>query len=424
MSPSDIVPYLEAAALGLLVGLERAWSHRRAEQEAAGPRTFVVLALAGAVAHDAGPNVVAAGAIGCALLLMVGYLKTAHTDRGITTESAALITFLLGAEVLINAALAVGVAVVMTVALAIKGPIHRFSRDILSDVEVIDALKFLVAVFVVLPLLPNHPLGPYGALNPVKIWTLVVVLSGIGWGGYIGVRALGPRRGLAVMGFAGGFVSATAASASLARLVRANRGLSRPALVGVLLASSATLIQLMVVLSVANPRVLGDIAPAAAVGTGCVLLECLLLEGVVGLRGWRREPAGATAGAADPAPDVGGRPFRLGPAVLLAAVLTVVTVIARWSSAQAGSAGVVAAAALAGFADAHAPSLAVAGIAATGAVPVHTAVLAAASALATNTISKIGVTFWLGGAHFGLRFASAMVLPVVATGLTLAITLV
>ena len=52
-------------------------------------------------------------------------------------------------------------------------------------------------------------------LNPAKIWLLVVLLTGIGWVGYIGVRALGPQRGLLVTGLAGGFVSATATTASM-----------------------------------------------------------------------------------------------------------------------------------------------------------------------------------------------------------------
>jgi hypothetical protein len=38
-------PYVEATAMGLGVGLERYWSNRGREQQAAGSRTFAVLAL-------------------------------------------------------------------------------------------------------------------------------------------------------------------------------------------------------------------------------------------------------------------------------------------------------------------------------------------------------------------------------------------
>lgn len=66
------------------------------------------------------------------------------------------------------------------------------------------ALRFFVIAFVVLPLLPDRAMGPYGVLNPSKIWLLVVAVTGLGWVGYVAVRALGPERGLLITGFAGG----------------------------------------------------------------------------------------------------------------------------------------------------------------------------------------------------------------------------
>lgn len=406
---SDFAPYLEATALGLLVGLERAWTSREAEQQAAGARTFAVLGLAGAAAAATGPTVVAGGAVAIGLLLAIGYFRTAHADLGVTTESAALATFFLGALVRDHAALAVGAAVVMATVLAAKGPIHRFSREIVSAVEMTDALRFLVAAFVLLPLVPDRALGPYGALNPFKIWLLVVTLTGIGWAGYVAVRALGSQRGLPITGFAGGFVSATATSASMARMAKERRELTAPALSGILLASAATLVQLSLVLSVANRALLERLAPAAAIGVTLLVAEAALL-----LRRNRREPA-----AESPTSEPQSRPFRLGPALLLAAILTVVTLVARWAAALAGPGGAIGAAALSGFADAHAPSLAVATLAATGAVSTHTALLSTGCALATNTIAKVVLAMATGGRSFGLRFAASLVLPVAGTATAL-----
>lgn len=415
---SDFAPYIEATALGLLVGFERAWTSRQSEQQAAGVRTFAVLALAGAAAATTGPTVIAGGAIAIGMLLATGYFRTARSDLGLTTESAALATYFLGALVRDHAALAVGAAVVMASVLAAKGPIHRFSREIISTVEMTDALRFLVAAFVLLPLVPNRALGPYGALNPFKIWLLVVTLTGIGWAGYIAVRALGSRRGLPVTGFAGGFVSATATSASLARMAKENHDLTMPALSGMLLASAATLLQLSLVLSVANSRVLTELAPAAAVGVALLGLEAALLL-------WRaRRPSGdevTTAGKAEAAAQ--RRPLRLAPTLVLAAILTAVTLLARWAAAIAGASGAIGAAALAGFADAHAPSLAVATLAGTGAVSPHTALLATGCALATNTAAKIILVAAVGGHALGPRFAAAMAVPVAGTAMALALAL-
>jgi uncharacterized membrane protein (DUF4010 family) len=299
-------PYVEAAAMGLGVGLERELSNRGGEQQAAGSRTFAVLGLAGAVAAAFDDTVIAAGAVAVALLLVAGYLRTAGSDRGTTTEMAAFATYLLGALARTDAELAIGLAVVMAVLLAAKGPIHRFARQIITQTEIEDALRFFVIAFVVLPLLPDRKAGPYGALNPAKIWVLVVALTGIGWVGYIAVRALGPRRGLLVTGFAGGFISATATTASLGRLARHDPSAQPAAVGGALLASAATFIQLALVTAVANPDLLGRLAPALAAGLAVVAAEAVLL--------YRRSAAVTLPAATEAGDPVGrGRPFAFWP---------------------------------------------------------------------------------------------------------------
>ena len=92
-------------------------------------------------------------------------------------------------------------------------------------------------------------------LNPSKVWLLVVLLTGIGWVGYIGVRALGPQRGLLVTGLAGGFVSATATTASMGRIGRTAED-PRVPLAGALAASLATFLQLLVVIAYVDPALL------------------------------------------------------------------------------------------------------------------------------------------------------------------------
>ena len=409
-------PYVEAAAMGLGVGLERDWANRSGEQQAEGSRTFAVLGLAGAVAAALGGTVVAAGALGVAALLVAGYARTANADRGITTEAAALATFLLGALVRSDAELAVGLAVIMAVLLAAKGPIHRLAREIITNTEVEDALRFFVIALVVLPLLPDRKAGPYGVLNPFKIWLLVVALTGLGWAGYIAVRALGPRRGLLVTGFAGGFISATATTASLGRLARQDPTQRKPAVGGALLASGATLIQLALITSVANPHLLARLAPALGAGLAVIAAETTLL--------YRQatRPEEAEGGAADR--SIGrSRPFAFWPALALAAVLTVVLLGARWGTDLLGSGGAVLASALAGFADVHAAVLAIATLAAGGAVTTRTAIAAGGLALATNTVSKCVLAFTAGGRAFGMRFTGLVAVPTAVVAIAILIAL-
>ena len=46
-----------------------------------------------------------------------------------------------------------------------KPKLHRFSRELVSDREIADGLVLLAGALIVLPLLPDEPIGPYGALN-------------------------------------------------------------------------------------------------------------------------------------------------------------------------------------------------------------------------------------------------------------------
>ena len=138
--------------------------------------------------------VVAGGAVAVGALLTAGYLETAERHLGATTEVAAFATYLLGAILLDDATLAVLLAVVMVVLLLARGPVHRFADEVLTRTEVEDAVRFFVIAFVVLPLLPDRAMGPYGVLNPSHIWLLVVAQFRMVICWYAGVPMMRDRR--------------------------------------------------------------------------------------------------------------------------------------------------------------------------------------------------------------------------------------
>lgn len=406
MSWQQLQPFLVALAIGLLLGFERERSHSR--RIAAGSRSFALLALLGAVAASFGPWVVVAGLAGIGALMALAYVRTSTEDPGTTTEIAGLVTYLLGALAYARPAVAVALAVVVVGLLLSKNRIHRFAREIVSEVELEDAIKFLVVAFVVLPLLPDRALGPYGVLNPAKVWLLVVLLTGIGWAGYIGVRALGPQRGLLVTGLAGGFVSASATTAAMGRLSRTGTGLRAP-LASALVASLATFAQLIIVMAYVDTEVLRRLWPA-------VLCSALVLAVVAALvyRGASHDVAAPDAPAV-PA----GRPFALRPALILAAVLIVALLVGRWGADVLGPQGAVLAAFGAGLADAHAGAIAAATLASAGDISVDTALAAVAAALGSNLLVKIVLAFASGGRRFGLGFLAGMAAPTIVFGLAL-----
>lgn len=412
MSWQQIQPFVVALAIGLLIGFERERSHLI--KLSAGSRSFALLALLGAVAASLGQWLVVAGLVGVALLMALAYFRTSDEDPGTTTEIAALVAYLLGALAYSRPAMAGALAVVVAGLLLSKSRIHRFAREIVNEVELEDAIKFFVVAFVILPLLPDRALGPYGVLNPATVWLLVVLLTGIGWVGYIGVRALGAERGLLVTGLAGGFVSASATTASMGRLSRTMGNLRAP-LAGALIASLATFVQLLLVIGVVDVEVLKRLWPPVAAGA-------IVLVAIAAFVYRRGNGTGGEAPDAHARPA--DRPFAFRPALIVAAVLIFALLVGRWGADVLGPKGAVLAAFVAGLADAHAGAIAAASLAAKGDITVDTALLAIAAALGSNLLVKCVLAVVAGGRRFGLGFIAAMAVPTVAFGAAMAAVVV
>jgi uncharacterized membrane protein (DUF4010 family) len=202
-----------ALGIGLLIGAER--ERRKGEGPSRSPmgiRTFTVTSLAGAISFTVGGELVlAVTTAGVITLTAFTYWRSHEDDPGLTTEIALILAALLGGLTVQQPALAAGVAVSVAILLAVRTPLHHFLRSVLTEAEVEDALIFAGATLVVLPLLPDRPLGPYDALNPHAIWIIVILVMAISAAGYIAVRMLGARFGLPIAGLVSGFISSTAA---------------------------------------------------------------------------------------------------------------------------------------------------------------------------------------------------------------------
>jgi uncharacterized membrane protein (DUF4010 family) len=383
-----------ALAIGLLVGAERERS--KPGGGSPGIRSFALVALAGALATVLEPVIAAGVAAGVLLLLVAAYIASHHDDPGVTSEIAAVVTFGLGALTTTRPALAAGAAVAMTVLLVSRGALHRFVQETVTEREQVDALKFFVAAFVLLPVLPSGSYGPYDTWVPQRIWLLVVVITGIGWFGYVAVRVLGQSRGLLVAGLAGGFVSGTATTGVMAARARRGEATRSDALAGALLASLATLVQLVVVTTIAEPRVAARLLPVMALGATVLVAEVGWLVG----RGRRGDPGSTAAPGSDDRST--GRPFALGPALILAGIISAVLPLAIWLEHRYGAAGSVTATAAGALGDVHGASVAVATLAHSGRISVDTAVLAVFAGLATNTVGKLAVALAAGGWRFAL----------------------
>jgi uncharacterized membrane protein (DUF4010 family) len=107
-------------------------------------------------------------ASGIVLLAGLAYWRRPGDDPGLTTETALLSSVLLGGLSVTRPGLSAGLAVVVAVLLSARTPLRRFVRAVLSEDEIMDGLIFAAATLVVLPLLPDKPMGPYDAFNPIR----------------------------------------------------------------------------------------------------------------------------------------------------------------------------------------------------------------------------------------------------------------
>ena len=251
-------PLIVALGIGLLIGAER--ERRKGEgpfRSAAGIRTFAITAVLGAVSVNIGGeillSVTMAGVIG---LTAIAYFRSRSDDPGLTTEIALILTLALGGLAMREPARAAAIAVTVAVLLRARGPMHRFVREVLTEAELKSALIFAAATLVVWPVIPDRYLGPFEAINPRSIWTIVILIMAISACGYVAVRALGARFGLPAAGLASGFVSSSATIAAMGARVVEDSRLLGPAVAGAVLSTIATVAQVAIVVAATSPMTL------------------------------------------------------------------------------------------------------------------------------------------------------------------------
>jgi uncharacterized membrane protein (DUF4010 family) len=385
-------PFLLSLALGLLVGIERERAFSGEDRRIPfGARTFALIALLGTIAaHLGSAGVAAILAAFVGALAIAAYLRPAvegHHDSGTTTEVAAVITFGLGWLAHDQARLAAMIGVIVVAVLWLKPRIHAFAHDGLNDQEVKAALTFLVIALVVLPLLPDRTVDPWGIANPSRLWLLFVLIAGVGFAGYIAVRALGPARGLAAAGFFAGLVSSTAATLSLSQRSRSQPEFAPSFATGIVLANVASAMAQVLVVIVAAP---------ALVHAAVLLLGAPVAVGVLGTVAavWiltRRDHA---------SPEASFRlanPLELKPALVMALMFAFVLAVAALAGRMFGSAGVVVTAAIAGTNDVHAATLAASTLFAAGSIVAREAQLAIVVAFVVNMVVKMSIVGVAGG---------------------------
>lgn len=391
--------FLIALLIGALVGVER----EKKKDSDSGPffggiRTYTLLALVGAASawlthegHLPWAFHVTLAIVGAAMVASYVLQNRGRDDSpGLTSEVAAIAVCLLGGMVVMGEApLAVALAVVTSAVLAYKQPLHGLIGRIGRD-DLLAGIKLFIASFIVLPLLPNETIDPWGAINPYKLWLLVILISALSLVGYAAMRWLGTAHGTAITGLAGGLVSSTATTLSFARTSRTSGDATqaRALTAGTLLAWGVMFVRMVVLIAVVNrPLLLSSWLPFTAMGVV-----------TLGLAGWhyRAGIAGATVEDGKSAPEV-KNPFSLSAAIRFGLLFAAVLLVVKLAETYASDVGVYVVAALAGSVDVDAITLSVAGQPGDLSRAATAIVIAALS----NTVVKCSMAAVLGAS--GLR---------------------
>ena len=414
-----------AVALGLMMGLERERSgfersqesreelgHRRESDQveglrgSLGARTFALLTLLGWISVKVGgtgmalPIAVQAFA---ALLIGLFYYETSTSERGLTTEIAALAAPLLGMLLTKDALLAVAVTVIVTLLLLskpwIRAWIPRLHREDLTA-----AMQLLIVFAILLPLLPSKTLDPWGVLSPQKVGWMVALVAAVDFMGYALNRTLGSHRGAAITGLVGGMVSSTIVTVTLSRQVKEDPSLRGPAQVAVMLACAVMGVRVVLLASVVGGAAL--VRPLALPMAAMVVV-------LLGAAWWALRSGAAHEVEVDPMPV--RNPFHLKRALAWGLALALMLVISAAARAGFGDRGLMIAAGLSGLADVVAITLAVSSQVQSVGLPAATAVMAIVLAIGANTLAKVVFAWISGGRAFGLRLAVMLALSFGAT---------
>lgn len=393
--------FLVALGIGLFIGLEREKSEDIPdEQSVSGIRTFTLISLLGASCSlllESGNSLLMSFIAGGVMLLVVlgYYLSSSKTrDIGVTTEFAQILVFTLGFLAYNPQTRKVSVILAVTSALilALKESLHDIVENI-REYELIDTLKFAVIAFIVLPLLPNQAVDPWGVINPHEIWLLVVLISGISYVGYVATKILGVDRGLGLTGLLGGLSSSTAVTTAMADKSRREAKIVKPAAFAAIIASNVMFPRIAVEVFVVNRQLVWQVLPALAAMGGAGVFAGFII--------WHKREKTKSEIKLD-------SPFALKPALKFGAFFIIVLLVQYFAKEQYGSSGLYGVSLLSGLADVDAITLSTARMGLKGDITDAVAVNAIILAAMSNTLMKFIYAYVIGGREFArlVGFAS------------------
>lgn len=405
-----------ALGIGVLIGLERsikpsnaatALHNEKATEEEKqafefsdtflGVRTFSILSLGGFSAALIGskyPYVAPVLVAGLILFIAAMYVRSSEDDPGITTEIAAVVCCGLGMLCYIQPNAAGVLALLVTVLLALKRFLYKAVTK-LKRVELTDTLKFLAIILIVLPLLPNKGIDPWGAFNPYKVMFLVILISGISFVGYFLTKFLGAEKGLGLTGLLGGLTSSTAVTAAMATQAKQSPQLIQPCAFATIIANATMFGRVLVVVAVLDwPLMLKLLWSIGAMTLAAALAAIVLWVRLARQKTENDEGASEAISLSNP--------FSLGPAIKFALFFVGILFVAKFAKMYLGDKGLYLASLVSGLADVDAITLSITEQTKSGQLSHAVGAMGVTIAVVSNSVVKSCIAIYSGGWRFGV----------------------
>lgn len=383
-----------AMVFGFAIGLQREMKilYENKKNDFGGARTFSMIGLIGYISAWLNLHVpfflLTASLILGALLITAYIINSSEAENGITTEISALVTFFAAAMLIYErATLAVFVAIVVLFILNSKDKITEYAK-VIEKKDLSAAILFAMMTFVVLPILPDKPIDPWGYFNLHNIWLMVILVAGISFFGYIAVRMVGTTKGIGLTGLFGGLASSTAVTLSLGRQGKNSPALSKNLSIGISLACSIMLVRVFFEMYVINPELANRLLTPVIVATlaGYFFIAYLIFtakkETVIHETTFKN-------------------PFKISEALMLGLIFGIVIALIKFANYTFGDSGVYIVSFIAGSADVDAVVLSVTSFAETGMSSV-TVLNSVVLAIVANSITKFAIVAFLGNRTIAL----------------------
>jgi uncharacterized membrane protein (DUF4010 family) len=226
---------------------------------------------------------------------------------------------------------------------------------------------------------------------------MVVFISGINFLGYILIKIVGPKRGIAISGLLGGLASSTATTLSFSQRSKTQTGLDKPFAVAIVVGWVIMFIRIIIEVAVINIRLLPYVWPVMTAMSSVGLVYALYLF--------------FSQKTIDEEELSLSNPFELGPAIKFGLIYALVLLVSKAAQIYIGDKGLYFTSFLVGLADVDAITLSIADLTRVGGgTTLMTGRLAIFFAAVSNTASKGTLVFTLGSKTLRRHILPALLL--------------